>query len=276
MQLSDFSRDQAWAILPAKLEAMLQQLPELMTEELARESTRFTRDPERRDAFSLHDGVAVIPITGPISKRESFYSIFFRSTAIGPLTQIVNDALADPDVSAIVLDVDSPGGTVSGTEAFADLIYSAKKVKPVVSFANGMMASAAYWIGSAANQVIVERTADVGSIGVVMVHYDLSENDKKYGVKRTVLSAGKYKALGNSAEPLSDLACQEFQDELNYIYRLFVGIVARNRKTNTEKVFKHMADGRIFIGQQAVNVGLADQVGTLEDAIEAAYMLSTA
>ncbi|MBU1045487.1 MAG: signal peptide peptidase SppA, partial [Candidatus Omnitrophica bacterium] len=229
---------------------------------------------KKRDDFALRDEVAIIPITGPISKRETFYSHFFNASAVSVLTEIINDALADPDVSAIVLDIDSPGGTVAGTEAFSDLIHGAREVKPIVSFANGMMASAAYWIGSAADQVIVERTADVGSIGVVMVHYDLSENDKQYGVKRTVLSAGKYKALGNSAEPLSDLARQVFQSELNYIYQQFVATVARNRNTNAETVLRNMADGRIFIGQQAVVAGLADRIGTLEDAIELASSLS--
>ena len=135
------------------------------------------------------------------------------------------------------------------------------------------MASAAYWIGSAANQVIVERTAQVGSIGVLYMHYDWSKYDAEMGLKVTVITSGKYKAIGNNAEPLSDDARAIIQAEMDQIYDLFIETVARNRGVSTEKVLVDMADGRVFIGQQAVEAGLADQTGSFEDALEAAVDL---
>jgi signal peptide peptidase SppA len=159
---------------------------------------------------------------------------------------------------------------VAGTRAFGNLVYEARDIKPVVAFGDSMMASAAYWIGSAAQQIIVEETAEVGSIGVVMVHYDWSKEDEMMGLKRTVLSAGKYKALGNDAEPLSDLAKEVFQSELDYIYTMFVDTIAKNRGVGVDYVLEHMADGRVFIGQQAVDAGLADMTGSFEEALSAA------
>jgi signal peptide peptidase SppA len=271
MEITDFSKGTYWAIHPKSLNKMIETLPDFKN--LAKEVIKFTSEPKERDDFMLRDGVAVIPVAGPLSKRMSFWSWLFGGMSFSRLTEVFNAALADPDVEAILLDIDSPGGTVNGTEAFGDLVYSARDVKPVVAFGNGMMTSAAYWIGSGAQKVFVEKTTDVGSIGVVMVHLDWSKFDEKMGVKRTVLSSGKYKALGNDSQPLSDLAKETFQQELDYLYTQFVDTVARNRGADSKTVLEDMADGRVFIGQQAVDAGLADGTGSLDTAIEAALDL---
>jgi len=274
MEITDFAKGVLWGIRPSVLEEMLGRIPDL--EKAAQMAVRFSEDPQERDELRIIDGVGIIPITGPITKRSSFFSFLFGGCSINRLTEAMMEALADPAVKAILLDVDSPGGTVAGTEAFGDLVYEARSEKPIVAFANGMMASAAYWVGSGANQVVAERTADVGSIGVLMVHHDWSKEDEMMGLKRTILSAGKYKALGNDAEPLSDLARDTFQAELDYIYTLFVDTVARNRGTDADTVLKEMADGRIFIGEQAVEAGLADSVGSFDSAQELAASLARA
>jgi hypothetical protein len=133
-----------------------------------------------------------------------------------------------------------------------------------------MMASAAYWIGSAADVVFAEKTAILGSIGVLRIHIDHSEMEKKAGVKTTYLTAGKYKALGNDAEPLSNQARDVFQAELDYIYSIFVDTVARNRERPTDAVLSNMADGKIFIGYQALDSGLVDNIGNYQEAVEMA------
>jgi ClpP class serine protease len=130
-----------------------------------------------------------------------------------------------------------------------------------------MMASAAYMVGSAADKIVVGKNAELGSIGVLMIHTDYSKAMEKVGVKRTYLKAGKFKALGNPAEPLSDEAREVFQAELNHIYGNFIDTVALNRDVEVEKVRADMADGRIFIGNQAVGAGLADEVGNLQTAL---------
>ncbi len=274
MKINDLAPGKIWAIEPTILESLFQEYsaitdPAVLSAKLA----DFVEEPVGRDDFLLKDGVAVIPVTGTLSKRGGFWTWFSGGRSLTDLSAIFKDALEDTAVKAIVLDIDSPGGVVSGTDALSDLVFEARGIKPVVAFANGMMASAAYWIGSAAQKIVVENTAKVGSIGVVMVHYDYSKEDEKDGLKRTYLTAGKYKALGNNAAPLSDLARKTFQDELDYIYSLFVDTVARNRKTDSETVIENMADGRIFIGRQAVDAGLADIAGTLETAIQTARKL---
>lgn len=274
MDITAFSEGRTWAIVPEALETMMQRLQAFGDlKALEQAAARFVEEPEERDDFLLRNGVAVIPVHGPIFKRGSIWSFLFGGTPLSVLTSVLMDALADRDVQAVVLDIDSPGGTVSGTEAFGDLVYRARDQKPVVSFGNGMIASAAYWIGSGAHRVVVESTADVGSIGVLMTHYDWSREDEMMGLKRTFLTAGKYKALGNDAEPLSDLARKTFQAELDYVYSIFIETVARNRGVAAETVAGDMADGRIFIGQQAVDAGLSDEVGGLDTAIEAAQEL---
>ena len=155
---------------------------------------------------------------------------------------------------------------MNGTEALSDIIFDSRKEKPIVAYADGNMTSAAYWMGSAAEVVVAGPTSVLGSIGVLMIHTDYSEMDKRDGIKTTYLTAGKYKALGNSTEPLTLEAKEYFQNQLNYIYSIFVDSVARNRDVEAEKVLMDMAEGKLFIGQQAMDVGLVDRIGTIESA----------
>jgi capsid assembly protease len=271
MEITDFAKGSVWGIRAGAMEAMLRRIPS--PESLAALSVQFKEHPEEELDFMLRDGVAIIPVNGTIFKRGSIWSYLYGGTPLSVLNRVVSAALDDNDVEAILLDIDSPGGQVSGTDAFSDLVYSAREQKPVVAFANGTMASAAYWIGSAADRVIVERTAQVGSIGVLYMHNDWSKYDADLGVKVTVIAAGKYKAVGNNAEPLSDGDMAIIQAELDQIYDLFIESVARNRGVDVGTVRSDMADGRVFIGQQAVDAGLADDTGTFNDALAAAVEL---
>ena len=271
MEITDFAKGSVWGIRAGAMEAMLRRIPS--PESLAALSVQFKEDPEEDFDFMLRDGVAIIPVNGTIFKRGSIWSYLYGGTPLSVLNRVLTAAIDDNDVEAILLDIDSPGGQVSGTDAFSDLVYSAREQKPVVAFANGTMASAAYWIGSAADRVIVERTAQVGSIGILYMHNDWSKYDADLGIKVTVISAGKYKAVGNNAEPLSDEARAIIQAELDQIYDLFIETVARNRGVDVDTVRSDMADGRVLIGQQAVDAGLADDTGTFNDALDAAVEL---
>jgi signal peptide peptidase SppA len=273
MEPTDFSKGQGWLIRPESFEVLYRKFNEFhplysdntnTKETFEKQIQSFKSRMESKDYYDLVDGIAVIPISGPLTKRLTFFGFLMGGSTFGMISKAFTAAMEDDEVSGIVLNIDSPGGTVSGTEALSDLIYDAKGQKPIVAFANGMMASSAYWIGSSADAVIGESTADIGSIGVLMIHRDYSEMDKKRGIKITYLTAGKYKALGNDAEPLTDFAKQTFQGELNYIYSIFVNTVARNRDVESDVVLSNMADGKIFIGQQAVDAGLIDQVGNLD------------
>lgn len=271
MDLTDFSNGKLWAITENHLQAMIDRLPEAFGQH--KNAASFVENPEDRDDFKLRDGVAIIPVTGPITKRGSFYSFLYGGTPLTQLTDIFMDAISQRDVEAIVFDIDSPGGTITGLEAFADLVFNHRGVKPMAAFAGGMMTSAAYWIGSAADRIVTEKTSDVGSIGVLMIHHDWSKEDEKMGLKRTILKSGKYKALGNDAEPLSDLAQKTFKAELEYVHGLFVDAALTRNRGMRDIPDPDVAEAKIYIGQQAVDVGLADKIGSIDTAIELAQSM---
>lgn len=213
--------------------------------------------------YSIQDGVAIIPIEGVIAKRANLFSQISGGVSTELIARDLRDAMNDPVVHSVILLIDSPGGTVDGTQALADIVASAEK--PIVTLASGTMASAAYWIGSAANSAyIADSTTVVGSIGVVATHTDVSKAEEQRGVKTTEIFAGQYKRIASNYAPLSKEGRQTIQDQVDYTYSLFVSAVAKNRGVSTDTVLNDMADGRIFIGQQAVDAGLVDGVSTID------------
>jgi ClpP class serine protease len=156
--------------------------------------------------YQVQDSIAIIPIFGSLLKRANLMTSISGGTSMQILEREIAKALSDDDVEGILLNVDSPGGTVDGTKQLADFIYNNRGTKPIVAFTDGMMCSAAYWIASAADCRIAYDTSLVGSIGVATVHYDRSGADEKDGVKRTIITAGKFKQITNDANPLSDEA----------------------------------------------------------------------
>jgi len=275
MNLSEFCKGQFWPIHPPAFEDMYRRLgQENRDGGLTQYAIDMQEKSVEKDFYSLLGDTAIIPISGPLMKRESFFSFFFGGSSYAFIKAAVKAAMGDDEVASIVLRIDSPGGVVNGLEETADLIYDARDQKPIVAYADGMMASAAYWIGSAATELVAGATSMVGSIGVLMVHDDWSKSNERAGLNVTYLTAGKYKALGNPDEPLSDLARETFQAELNYLYTLFVETVARNRDVEEGKVLSDMADGRIFIGQQSADAGLVDYIGNFELAYERARALA--
>jgi signal peptide peptidase SppA len=215
--------------------------------------------------YDVIDGVAVLPIIGVISKRMNLFSQISGGASAELVARDLKAAIADPAVKAIILQIDSPGGTVDGTETLANLVREAKMVKPTVAFADGMMASAAYWIGSAASEIYIsDMVAQIGSIGVVATHQDISAAEAARGVKTTEITAGKYKRAASQFAPLSESGRQTIQDQVDSIYSVFVQTVADNRGVSVETVLQDMADGRVFIGQQAIDAGLVDGVSTLD------------
>ncbi|MFA6487679.1 MAG: signal peptide peptidase SppA [Sideroxydans sp.] len=215
--------------------------------------------------YEVIDGVAVLPITGVISKRMNLFAQISGGVSTELVARDLKAAINDPAVKAIILQIDSPGGTVDGTETLANLVREARATKPTVAFADGMMASAAYWIGSAASEIYIsDSVAQIGSIGVVATHQDISAAEAARGVKTTEITAGKFKRAASQFAPLTESGRQTIQDQVDTIYSVFVQTVADNRGVSVETVLENMADGRVFIGQQAVDAGLVDGVSTLD------------
>ena len=216
--------------------------------------------------YDIRNSVAIIPIKGIISKNPSLFGFFFSRAVSTEIAEMFKDALGNPSVESILLDIDSPGGTVDGTQELAELIYLSRGIKPIIAYTDGMMTSAAYYIGAAADQIYISGDMpDIGAIGVTVLHIDYSKFNEQQGIKGTDIYAGKYKTIVSGNKPLSDEGKSYLQDRVDYVYSIFVNDVAKYRGTSVENVLANMADGKIFIGRQAVAVGLADEVIVLDD-----------
>lgn len=223
----------------------------------------------KRTGVQIVDGVAVIPVHGVIGKRMNLMT---QISGGASTDQIANDylsALNDPAVKGIVLHIDSPGGTVDGTMQLADILRANRGAKPTMACADGMMCSAAYWIGSAVDSItMADLTTDVGNIGVVASHMDISAWEEKQGIKTTEITAGRYKRAISQYSALTDEGRAMLQADVDQIYQLFVESVAANRGCSAEDVILNMADGRVFLGQKAIEAGLVDSVATLSETIQ--------
>ena len=221
-------------------------------------------------SMEVVNGVAVIPVDGVIAKRMNMLTKISGGVSTELVTRDVKAALADPSVKAIVMAIDSPGGSVDGTQELAQAIFNGRGTKPIIAYADGLMASAAYWIGSACDKVVMSgETAAIGSIGIVATHVDVSQAEKQQGVKTTEVVAGKYKRIVSQYAPLSEAGLQTMQDQVDYVYSVFVNDVAKHRGVTPDVVLKNMADGRIFFGSQAIEAGLVDGFATLDSLVSA-------
>ncbi|MDO8773880.1 MAG: S49 family peptidase [Burkholderiaceae bacterium] len=221
--------------------------------------------PPARDAPAHPPKIAVIPIHGTLVRRTVGLEAESGLTSYAGLAAQLDAALASPDVAAILLDIDSPGGESGGVFDLADRIRAATRIKPVWAVANDMAFSAAYALASAASKVFVSRTGGVGSIGVIAMHVDQSEKDVQDGVRYTAVFAGDRKNDLNPHEPISSEAHAFLKAEVNRIYGLFVETVARNRGIEPSTV--RDTEAGLFFGQAAVAIGLADAIGTFDDAL---------
>lgn len=220
--------------------------------------------------YEIIDGVAVIPMIGVGAKRMNLFTRISGGFSTELLGRDIRGALADPNVNSIILEIESPGAAVDGVSELAKMIHAARDEKPIVAWANGLIASAAYWIGSAASQLYISSdTTTVGHIGTIRRHMDISRKDDMEGVKRTFLHAGKYKAVGADNKPLSDDDGAILQAELDYVYTIFVEAVSKHRGVDVQVVLDDMAEARIFTGQQAIDAGLVDGVATIDELIAA-------
>lgn len=262
------ARAELWAILPDRLASMLVTLGAAAAGGSAPEAAR--PEPAR------HSGaVAIVPVSGPIfSRGGGLLAELFGGTSSEQLALTMRRAAADPAVSAIVLDINSPGGAVAGVTEAAAAIRDAASQKPVVAVANHLAASAAYWLAAQASQLVVTPSGEVGSIGVFAAHQDWSKAMEQMGVTVSLISAGKYKTEGNPYEPLSDEARGAIQARVDDYYKAFTADVAKGRKVAVETVRGGFGEGRVVGAREAVREGMADGVGTLGDAVAAAARLA--
>lgn len=269
-------QDMAWAILPSKLEAMVEVIEAHATRggfsaDEIKERLAIARGERSVRAGATAPGtVAVLPLVGVIAPRMDLMMEMSGGTSSQRFATELDAAIADPNVSAVVIDCDSPGGSVQGTPELAKRIHAARGSKPIIAVANGTMASAAYWICSAADEVVATPSADVGSIGVFCVHLDASEHFAKTGLKHTIIKAGAHKAEGNPYEPLSDDALAFQQAQVDEYYGMFVGAIAKHRGVKASDVEANYGQGRCLTAKQALAAGMVDRIATLEETIKRA------
>jgi len=210
-------------------------------------------------------GIAIIPVHGTLVRRAMGLEAASGLTSYGEIAARLDAALADPQVSGILLDLDSPGGEAGGVFELAERIRAANEIKPVWAHANDSAYSAAYAIAAAASRLTLSQTAGVGSIGVIALHVDQSVKDAKDGVAYTAIYAGHHKNDFSPHAPLSPQAATTLQSEVDRLYGIFVDQVARMRGLDSDAV--QATEAGLIFGDAAVATGLADAVMSFDQVL---------
>jgi len=265
----------AWAIKPAYLEMIQNIYLERREHKLGAAELReieaavgrpLNNNADRR--YSVQDGVAIIPVMGSMVKRGGLFSNVSGMTSYDAIQRDLAQARDDSEVKAALLNIDSPGGVVSGTATTAEAIAAFGQRKSIAAWTDGMMTSAAQWLGAATGNVyIANDTTELGSIGVISRHVDVSRAQEMDGYKTTILTAGRYKGVGHPYGPLTAEHQGIMQDRLDYAYSAFINAMAEYRNAPVDKVLSSMAEGRIFTGRQAIDAGLADGMMSLDEMV---------
>ncbi len=220
------------------------------------------RDEHPYRPYVVHNGVLQIPVQGVLLNRFS-YQFGRWATGYPYVERALARGLADPEVKAIALICDSPGGDVAGCFELSDKIHAARSEKPIRAFAADHAYSAAYALASSASDVVVSRSGGTGSVGVVTAHTDMSKMLEDWGIKITFIFAGKHKVDGNSYEALPDEVKGRIQERIDRIYSVFVDTVARNRNMDAQSV--RDTEALTYDATDSVSQGFADRVGALDE-----------
>lgn len=249
-------------------------IPQILTAaELARAGAPQAVEAQRGESLEntynvrVRDGVAIIPITGPIFRYPSWLTYYFRGTSITELTRDFYAALTDTRVHSIIFEVNSPGGEVTGVNELARMIFNARGVKPMTARVGGTCCSAAYWIASACGDVVIDETAQLGSIGVYASFLDTKKFDQKYGFR-------EFKIISDDSpdkcpDPSTPAGEKLIKTRLNALCKVFVESVAEFRDVTPEKVRSDFGRGDVRVGEYAVEAGLADRFGSHEETVAA-------
>lgn len=222
--------------------------------------------PKKRDIREVRGDIGLIQIQGTITPRPSLFSS--GGASCKEIGDELDEMVANPDVSAIVLHFDTPGGQVFGIEELGQKIAAAKKMKPVHSVAQHMACSAGLWLATQATSFSVAPNAWTGSCGVIMKHSCTAKFDERVGVSYTTITAGRRKAEADSSFPLSEEARKHFQDQCDALYEKFVSAVASGRSVSKETVRSaEWGEGAVLLAEDAVKCGMADRIATVDEVV---------
>jgi ClpP class serine protease len=257
-----------WAMLPDHLERMMaiaqriQSDPKSAREMLEQRQAIMEKQGDLMEGtrkVRLQDGVATVPIIGPICRYADMFSEFSGMTSLEKVAPDFQKAVDNPDAKAVLLYLDSPGGEVNGTSEFANMVYAARQKKPVVAYVANLGCSAAYWIASAASRIVVADTGTAGSIGVVAT-FRKRRQDNTIEIVST-------QSPHKRPDIESDSGRATIQQHIDKLASVFIGAVAQYRGVDESTVISKYGQGGVFVGSDAVERGLADQVGTLESLV---------
>lgn len=256
-----------WAILRSKLEEIESILRFHMeggsftTEELRAR----LGEPAQKPSAGRAGAVAVIPLQGVISHRMGGMTEMSGGMSTERFSAMFRQMLNDDSVSAIVIDANTPGGTIAGVTELANEIHAARGRKPIIGHVNALAASAGYWILSAADEIVSTPSGQVGAIGVITAHLDTSKAEEQEGVTRTVIAAGRFKSEGHG--PLTDEAKAAIQAMVDDAYAMMVKDIARGRGVKASDVSGGFGEGRVVSAQDALAAGMIDSIATLDETI---------
>jgi signal peptide peptidase SppA len=267
MNISDVAAAAPWAMLPERVEQILNiaarehdVTPEML------EAYRGVQ-MQKGERVRVRDGIAVISAQGPMFKRANLFVEMSGATSYDIIRRDLQVAMDDPSVHAILTVLDSPGGEANGVDELARAIYEFRGKKPMTAFVSGQAASAAYWLASAHDRIVVSDAAILGSIGVVLGVTDTSARDEKSGVRKYEFVSSQ--SPGKRPDVASDAGRARVQRMVDELANVFIGAVARNRGVSADRVVSEFGGGGVEIGARAVALGMADSVGTLEAEISA-------
>lgn len=265
-RILDFYASKSWAIL----EANLQEMYEIYKVALERKALDLDFNPEAVAAkigrpldnartVTVRDGIAILPVSGPIFRYANLFTEISGATSIEVLATDFQQALDDRSVKAIILEINSPGGEVDGTSELAQHIFDARGVKPITAYISHLGASAAYWLASACDVVVCNDTASLGSIGVV--------GGARVSKDKSVVEFVSSQSPNKRPDPQTESGRAQLQSHVDALASVFIETIARNRDMSAEDVISNGGAGGLKVGQLAVDAGLADRVGTLESVI---------
>ena len=248
-----------WAIKPSQHAAIARAFESHIRGDAAQSLTEISAGVE----MEISDGIAIIPIAGVIGKHLSLMETACGGVDLDGVAAALSIAVEDENVRAIVLNINSGGGTVTGVQEISARIKAASETKPVIAYTDGQCCSAAYWMASQATAIYASPSAEVGSIGVYMALLDESASLAQQGVKVNLVKAGKFKASGAPFQPLTDDERAMFQADVDKIYRRFTSSVTERRPSVSAETMQ----GQTFDGEDSVGVGLTDGVADSIDEV---------
>jgi Periplasmic serine proteases (ClpP class) len=207
--------------------------------------------------------VSILDVTGPLFRHANLFTEVSGATSYDIVRRDLQVALDDQATTAIVMSFDTPGGVVNGVNELAEAIFEGRQKKPIIAYVGGYAASAGYWLASQATEIVVEKTATLGSIGVRAVVQDTSKRDAEQGRIEFVSS----QSPGKRADLASDEGRARVQRQVDALADVFIATVARGRGVKPEDVVARFGGGDVLIGEAAVAAGMADRIGTFEAVI---------